>query len=136
MGRFHHNGALNPFFEQLASVGIGPVDVPAGVVGVGRAAAGAVEPGPAVPAVGVGHHVTSVEFLSQLGVGDPLPYIPHGVGGVVDKLVAGEELPPGGHRQILRARAAARHALVQAGPPLQVQHVVVEGDGPALPLPF
>ena len=114
-GSFNHDGALNPLLLHLTANVICPVDGSAEVIRVGRTAAAAVEPGPAVPAVGVGHHVTSVEFLSQLGVGDPLSYIPHGVGGVVDKLVAGEELPPGGHRQILGAGTAACHALSHAG---------------------
>ena len=106
------------------------------MVGVGGAATGAVQPRPTFPTVGVGHDVASVELFPKLGIRDALPHVAHRVVRIVHELMAGEQLPPGGHGQVLRAGAAAGHALVQAGAAGEIQHVVVEGEGPPLLLPL
>ena len=102
------------------------------MVAVGCAAAGAIEPGPAVLAVGAGVGVAGAEFLLRCGVRDAVPDVAEAVFRVSDELVAGEKLAPGGDGHVLRAAAAAGDALVDAGAVLEVYHVVVEGDGPAL----
>ena len=135
VGHLHHDGALHPLAEQIAAVGIHPPDAAGGVVGVGGTAAGAVEPGPAVPAVRPGVGVAELELVPEGRVGHALPHVAHGVLRVPHELVAGVQLAPGGHRQVLRAAAAAGDPLVHAGTALQVDHIVVEGDGPALPPP-
>ena len=61
-GDGHHDGALHPLAEELTAVGVHACDGAGGVVGVGRAAAGAVQAGPAVPALGVGVDVAGGEL--------------------------------------------------------------------------
>ena len=79
LGCFHHNGTLHPLLKELAAVFIRSVDVAAGVVGVGGAAAGAVQPRPTFPTVGVGYDVASVELFPKLGIRDALPHVAHRV---------------------------------------------------------
>ena len=102
------------------------------MVAVGGAAAGAVEPGPAVLAVGAGIGIAVPELVLCGGIRDAVPDVAEAVFRVPDELVAGEELAPGRDGHVLRAASAAGDALVNAGPVLEVYHIVVEGDGPAL----
>ena len=74
---------------------------------VGRAAAGAVQPGPAVPAFLPGIDVAGPEFFPKGGVGDALPYIAHAVLFLTYELVAGVKVPPGGDRHVFGAAPAA-----------------------------
>ena len=108
---------------------------PVAWIGVGGAAAGAVELCPAVGAVGPGVGVAGTELLPQGGVGNAVPHVPQLVGFLPHELVAGVQVAPGGDRHVLRAGAAAGDPLVDAGAAGEVQHIVVEGDGPALLLP-
>ncbi len=106
------------------------------MIGVGGAAAGAVEPGPAVRARGAGVGVAGAELLPQGGVGHAAPHVSQLVRLLSHELVAGVQVPPGGDGHVLRAGAAAGDPLIDAGAPGEVQHVVVEGDGAALLVPF
>ena len=131
-GDLDHDGALDALFEQLAAVLVDAGDAAGGVVGVGRAAAGAVELGPAVLALRAGVGVAVLELIPHGGVGDALPDVAHQVLGVADELVAGVEVAPRGNGHVLGAGAAAGDALVDAGAAGEVDHVVVEGEAPAL----
>ena len=104
------------------------MDVAGGVQRVGRAAARAVQPRPAILAVGAGVDIAELELIAQGGVGHAVPDIAQLVIRVAHKLVAGVEIAPRGHGHILGAGAAARDALVDAGAVLQIQNVMVEGD--------
>ena len=103
------------------------------MIGIGRAAAGAVQPGPAVAAFLPRVDVAGGKLGLRGGVGHPLGHAAQAVPLLPHKLVAGVQIPPRGHGHILGARAAARDALVDTGPALQVDHIVVKGKGPALP---
>ena len=132
LGHLDHDGALHPLAEQLTAVLVHTGDAAGGVVCVGRAAAGAVELGPAVLALRAGVGVAVLELIPHGGVGDALPDVAHPVLGVADELVAGVQVAPGGHGHVLGAGAAARNALVDAGAAGQVDHVMVEGKAAAL----
>ena len=104
------------------------------MVGVGRAAAGAVELGPAVGAFGLGVDIAGGKLALYLRVIEPVPDIAQLEALLPHELVAGVQVAPGGHGHVLRAGAAAGDALVDAGP--AVDHVVVEGEGPSFPIPL
>ena len=74
VGDLHHDGALHPLAEQIAAVLIDALDAAGGVIGVGRAAAGAVHPRPAVLAAGTGIGVAELELIPQSRVGDAVPH--------------------------------------------------------------
>jgi len=106
------------------------------VVGVGRAAAGAVQLGPAVPALGPGAGVQAAEFGGEAGIGDAVPDVADAHRRLGRELMAGEQVALGRDREVLRAGAAAGQALDETGAVGQVDHVVVEGEGTALALPL
>ena len=61
LSNFYHDGALDTLLEQLTAVLVDAGDAAGGVVGVGCTAAGAVELGPAVLALGAGIGVAVLE---------------------------------------------------------------------------
>src|SRR5699024_6543240 len=115
LGHLDHDGALDRLFEQLAAVFIHALDRAGGVVGVGRAAARAVQLGPAVLALGPGVSVAVAELVLGGGIGDAHPDVPQQILGVAHELVAGVQVAPGGDGHVLGARTAARDPLVDAG---------------------
>ena len=128
----YHDSTFHPFTEEVTSWLVDAHDGAGGVVGVGGASAGAVEPCPAVPAGFPGVDVAAHEFILDGGVLDAVEDVAQQVLLVADELVAGIQVAPGGDGHVLGAAAAAGNALVDAGAALQVDHVVVEGEGLAL----
>ena len=55
---------------------------------------------------------------------------------VAHELVTGVQVAPRGHGHVLRTGAAAGDALINAGAALEVDHIVVEGEGPSLLVPL
>ena len=64
----HHNGALHPLAEELAAVFIDTGNGAGGMVSVGGAAAGAIEPCPAIPAFRMGIDIACGKFTLNLSV--------------------------------------------------------------------
>ena len=75
--------------------------------GIGGAASAAVEPREALPALLLGVHVAELELVPDIRPGDALVHIAQQEALIPHKLVAGIEVSPGGHRQVLGAGAAA-----------------------------
>ena len=73
------------------------------VVGVGSAAAGAVETGPAVTALRTGVDVTFGKFRLDLCVGYPIPYVTQLEFFLAHELVAGIQITPGGNGHVFGA---------------------------------
>ena len=105
------------------------------VIGIGRAAAGAVESGPAVFTLGARIDIAEFKGIPQLCVRNPVPDIAHLIFGIVYKLVAGIEITRGSHSQVFRPGTASRNSLINAGPVLQIEHIVVKRDRFSLALP-
>ena len=83
-------------------------------------------------AVGPGIDIAGGEFLLDFCVGDPIPDVAQLEFFLAYKLMAGVQVAPGGHGHVFRSAAAAGDALVDAGAAGEVDHIVVEGKGPAL----
>ena len=132
LGYLDHDSALHALFEQLAAVLVHAGNAAGGVVGVGSAAAGAVQLCPAVLTLLAGVGVAVLELIPHSGVGNALPDIAQQVLGVTHELVAGVQIAPRGNSHVLGAGAAAGDALIDAGAAGQVDHVVVEGKASAL----
>ena len=104
------------------------------MIGVGRAAAGAVQPCPAVAALGLGIDVAAGELVLCLLFRDTVPDIAQLELLLADKLMAGIKIAPGSDSHVFRAGAAAGDAFVDARPAGEVDHVVIEGEGAAFAL--
>ena len=70
LGYLQHDGAFDPFFMELAAQVIDSGDGAGGVVGVGSAAAAAVELGEAVGAFFVGVDIAALELIADGSIGD------------------------------------------------------------------
>ena len=64
----HHQGAFDTLFKKLAAVFINAADRTCGVVGVSRAAAGAVKTRPALSALFSGIDITCRKIILHLGI--------------------------------------------------------------------
>ena len=82
----------------------------------------------------MGVYVAGGELILYVGIVNALPDIPQLKPLLPNKLMAGIQVAPGGDRHVFRAAAAAGYALVYAGAAGQVYHVMVEGEGPSLPV--
>ena len=131
---FHHYGAFDTLLEQLAARFIDAPDGAGSVVSVGRAAARAVELGPAVCTLRTGVGIAGTELLTEGVVGHAVPYISQFVAFVAHKLVAGIKVAPRGHGHIFSAGAAAGNTLIDARPFRQVEHIMIERYGPSFAL--
>ena len=98
------------------------------MVSVRRAAAGAVEPCPAVITLPAGIDVALAELLLHVGIGHAVPDIAHPVGLVADELMTGIELALRRDGEVFRTGAAARDALINARTVVEVDHIMIEGD--------
>ena len=125
----HHDRAFDALFEQLTAVLIGTGDGARRVIRVRGASAGAIELCPAILAVGAGIGVAQLEFILHLGIGHAVIDVAQKILGVADELVTRIQIAPRGDRHVLRTRAAARDALIDARTRVQIEHIVVEGDG-------
>ena len=94
-------------------------------LGVGCAAAGAVEARPALAALFLGKNIVGCEFLLQISIEGAVKDAAHAVAFAADELVAGVDVAIGGHGNVLIAGAAAGEALAQAGAAGQI-HIEVE----------
>ena len=65
LGHFQHDGTLDPFFVELAAQVVDSGDGACGVMGVGRAAAAAVQLGEAVGTFLVGVDVAALELIAD-----------------------------------------------------------------------
>ena len=98
------------------------------MVCVRRASAGAVQLCPAVGAFRVRINVAGAEFVLNLFVCDPVPYVAETEFFISHKLVAGIKITPRRDCHVLRPGAAAGYPLVNAGTSGQIDHVVIEGE--------
>ena len=96
----HHDGALHALAEQLTAVFVNAVDRTGGVVGVCRTAAAAIQPCPAVLAVGSGVNVAELELVLYFAVIHTVPNIAELVFVVADKLVTGIQIAPRRDRHV------------------------------------
>ena len=94
-GHRHHDGALHALAEELTAVLVHAGDGAGGVVGVGGTAAGAVQPRPAVPALGMGVDIAGGEFALDCLVGDTGPDVAQLKLFFAHELVAGVQIAPG-----------------------------------------
>ena len=130
----HGQRALDPLTEESAAVVVDVRYLAAAVIGVGRAATGTVELGPAILASGAGIGVDLSELVAEfLAFGaDAVPDIAQLALLVAYELVAGEKIAPGSNGHIFRSCATARDPLIDTGPACKIQHIVVEGKAVAL----
>ena len=131
-----HDSAFHPLAEQLAAAFIHTLDRTGGVIGVGSAAAGAVQPCPAVLTLRMGIDIAGGKFILDFLIGHAVPDVAQLVLVLAHELMAGIQVTPGGNGHIFGARSAAGDPLVDAGAALQVDHVMVEGEGSALLMPL
>ena len=84
-----HQRALDPLFKDFTAHMIGAVDIAGCVIGIRCASARAVQLCPAFCTLRTGVHITELERIPKLRVGNTLPDISHPELGIIDKLVAG-----------------------------------------------
>ena len=105
------------------------------MIGIGSAAAGAVQLRPAVRTVGTGIDIALAEFLAQSLIRDAMIDIAEAVCLIADELMAWIKIAPGSDGDIFRSGTASGDALVDAWSVLEVDHVVIEHDRVSLLLP-
>ena len=105
------------------------------MVGIGGAAAAAVESGKAVPAFFLGVNVALLKLLLELHIGHAVRHISHKERLTSHKLMAGIQIPPWRDCQVFCPRTTAGKALCHARPALQIYHKVEKLEWPPLPLP-
>ena len=99
----YHNGTFHALSEKLAAIFINSRNIAGGMIGVGSAAAGAIELCPAVLAVRTGIGIAVFEAITHFGVFNTVPHVAHEIFFVAHKLVAGIKVTPRRDRHILGA---------------------------------
>ena len=135
LGHLQHNRAFNSFTVEFTPQLIYFIDIPVGMIVVGRTSAGAVPLRKAVPTFISGIYVISFqEHFNDFRMGDTFVHVAHEHLIVAHELVARIQVARRRYRLIFRSHAAAGHSLVDARTAGEVDGVMVEVE--AFPLLF
>ena len=110
----NHHCTLDTFLEKFASIFVNAVNAAGSIVGVGGAAAGAVQLRPAVLAVRSCIGVAGTEFILNFRSCHAVPDIAQAVIRIAYELVAREQFAPRGNCHIFGTGATSCDSLVDA----------------------
>ena len=122
------HGALQTLLFQLAFHFVGLGDVAVEGMGVGLAAAAAIEARPALGAFFLGEHGILLEARLHGGIKGAVQHRAHAHPLAAHELVAGVDVAVRSYGHVLVARAAAGETLAQTGAAGQIHHKVEETE--------
>lgn len=118
--------------NRIAAVFINAANGTRGMIRICGAAAGAIEPCPAVAALLARINIAGGEFIAHGGVCNARPNVSEQKFINPDELMTGIQIAPRSDRHVFRAGTAARYALIYARTARKVNHIVIERERLAL----
>ena len=131
-----HYSAFHSLLEELAALLVDALYRAGCVVCVCGASTGAIELCPAVATLFLGVYVTGSKLCLLLLIGYTYVDVTESVALITYELVAGIEITPGGNCHIFGSRATAGNSLVNTRTALEIDHIVIEGEGASLLMSF